>query len=211
MATQKPYFVRIDATLVGRKAGGMARAKAAELRAAAPLRTALDRLAGRKTDERAWRKGALGERFNGWLLDRLPEGWHALHDIPVGTNGANIDHLVIGPAGVFTVNTKNLSGRIWLAARTLRVNGRMTDYLPSATSEARRAARLLEKALGRPITVKPVLSIIADDWTIRDQPSDVHVAAPRGVKKWLLDLPAALTARDVNEIAGAAAKPETWR
>lgn len=209
--TQEPYFLRIDATLVGRKAGGSARAMAADLRAAAPLRTALDRLAAHRTDEREWRKGAIGERFSGWLLDRLPEGWHALHDIPVGTNGAIIDHLVIGPAGVFTVNTKNLAGDVWLAARTLRVNGRMTDYLPKATSEARRAARLLGKAVGRPIAVKPVLSIIADDWTIKDTPTDVFIAAPRAVKKWLLGLPAAFTARDVNEIAGAAAKPDTWR
>jgi hypothetical protein len=39
----------------------------------APFRSALDRVLGRKTNERAWREGARGERFNGWLLDRLPE------------------------------------------------------------------------------------------------------------------------------------------
>jgi Nuclease-related domain len=181
------------------------------LRAAEPLRGALDRLAGRSTDERTWRKGALGERFNGWLLERLPQGWHAFHDIPVGTSGVNIDHLVVGPAGVFTVNTKNLSGKIWLATRTLRVNGRMTDLLPKATSEARRAARLLEKRLGRPITVTPILSIIADEWTVMDNPMDVFVATPRGVKKWLLGRPASLDPGDVTQIARAAAEPETWR
>src|SRR5262245_18921199 len=112
MAANEPYFIRIDETLVGRTAGGSARAMAAQLRAADPFRCARDRFAGRKTDERAWRKGALGERFNGWLLDRLPQGGHAFHDVPVGDRGANIDHLVVGPAGVFTVNTKTLSGQI---------------------------------------------------------------------------------------------------
>lgn len=76
------YFVRIDETLVGRRAGGSAAERANELRAQRPVRSALDRFRGKKTDERAWRKGA---------------------------RGANIDHVVVGPAGVFTVNAKNVS------------------------------------------------------------------------------------------------------
>jgi nuclease-like protein len=106
------YFVRIDETHVGRRAGGSASEKAQRLRAERPLRSLAGRVLGVRSDERAWRKGARGERFNGWLLDRLPSGWHAFHDIPVGHRGANIDHLVVGPVGVFTVNTKNVSGTV---------------------------------------------------------------------------------------------------
>jgi hypothetical protein len=130
------YFVRIDETLVGRKAGGGAADKARELQAAHPIRSLAARALGKRTDERAWRKGARGERFSGWLLGRLPEGWHIFHDIPVGRRGANIDHVVVGPAGVFTVNTKNRKGEVWLAPRTLLVNGHKTDYLPEAAREA---------------------------------------------------------------------------
>ena len=74
--SDEAYFVRIDDTLVGRRAGGSAAEKANELRSQRPVRNALDRLQGKKTDERAWRKGARGERFNGWWLGRLPAGWH---------------------------------------------------------------------------------------------------------------------------------------
>lgn len=207
----EPYYVRIEETLVGRAAGASARHMAASLRAEAPMRSLLDRVLARTTDERAWRKGARGERFSGWLLDRLPQGWHVFHDIPVGERGANIDHLVIGPAGVFTVNTKNLSGKIWLAPSTLLVDGRKRDYLPKAVREARRASRLLEDALRRPIEVTPVLSIIADEWTVKERPSDVIVATPRGVKRLLLDRQGILSPHDVTEIAGAAAEPQTWR
>lgn len=93
------YFVRIDDTLVGRKAGGSARERARELQAERPVASLASRVLRRRTTERAWRKGAFGERFNGWLLDRLPEGWHVFHDVPVGDRGANIDHIVIGPSG----------------------------------------------------------------------------------------------------------------
>jgi hypothetical protein len=38
-------------------------------------------LLGERTDERARRKGAHGERFAGFILGRLPEGWHVFHDM----------------------------------------------------------------------------------------------------------------------------------
>jgi hypothetical protein len=168
------YFVRIDETLVGRRAGGSAADKARELQAAHPIRGLAARALGKRTDERNWRKGARGERFSGWLLGRFPQGWHVFHDIPVGEHGANIDHVLVGPAGVFTVNTKKLKGKVWLAPRPLLVDGQKRDYLPKAAREAARASKLLEAALGRPVSVKVVLSIIADNWTVKEKPS-VHV------------------------------------
>lgn len=201
------YFVRIDETLVGRKAGGSAAAKARELRRGSPLSTLSARLRGKHSDERAWRKGAHGEMFVGWLLGRLPDGWYRFNDIPVGERGANIDHLVIGPGGIFTVNTKNLTGRVWVAPRTLLVNGHRTDYLPKAAREARRATALLASALGKPVDVHAALAIIA----VKQQPSDVFVGPPRGVKRWLLGHREELSARDVLAICGVSSKPSTWR
>ena len=204
------YFVKIEETLVGRKAGRTAADKARKLRVADPLGALASRLLRSNTDERAWSKGAHGEMFVGWLLKRLPEGWHLFNDIPVGRRGANIDHLIVCPAGVFTLNTKNLRGKVRVSPRTLRVNGSRKDFLPKARAEAERAARLLGAALGRPVAVRGVLVIIADEFEIKELPEDVHVGSPRGVKRWLLDLPPALTSREVTEIAGVAHKPETW-
>lgn len=56
-----------------------------------------------------WRAGAEGERATAKALrPLLKEGWTVLHDIP--TNDGNIDHLLIGPPGIFLLETKNLSG-----------------------------------------------------------------------------------------------------
>ncbi len=68
----------------------------------------------------------------------------------------------------------------------------------------------LTAAVGRPIDVQGVLAILADDWTVRETPNDVHVGSPRGVKDWLLRLPATLSPHEVIEIAAAASKPSTW-
>jgi hypothetical protein len=205
-------WARVDLgdTLVGRRAGASAAEKARELRAAAPVRTRFARLLGVHTDERAWRKGAEGERVTGRWLGRLPDGWHVFHDVPVGAHGANIDHVVVGPGGVFTINTKNLTGKVWVGPRTIRHNGHLTDYLSKASAEALRASRLLSAAVGRPVEVRGVLAIRVEEWTIEAEPADVFVRGPRSAKNLMLTQPATLSGRDVIELAAAAAKADTW-
>jgi hypothetical protein len=168
------------------------------------------RFLGLHTDKRA-NRGANGELVTGWWLGHLPDGWHVINGVPAGDAGANIDHLVVGPAGVFTINTKNLTGKVWVGPKSILHNRRRTDFLPKAFAEAREASRLLSTAVGRPVEVRGVLAILADDWTIKQRPTDVYVDATRGVKDWMLRQPITLSAREVNELAGAASDPSTWR
>ncbi len=54
-------------------------------------------------------RGATGEEHVGGLLDCFCDNrWFVIHDAIVGRG--NIDHIVIGPAGVFTVETKSHPG-----------------------------------------------------------------------------------------------------
>ena len=177
---------------------------------ASPVRFRLARVFGVHTDVRPWRRGASGERVTALWLGRLPDGWNVFHDVPVGERGANIDHVVIGPAGVFTVNTKNVTGKLWVGAKSIRRNGHPTDYLRKAIAEASRVSRLLSAALGRQIGVRAVLAILADEWTILEEPADVIVRGPRGAKNLMLAQPSVLTPREVVELTAAAAKPGTW-
>jgi hypothetical protein len=51
-----------------------------------------------------WGRGGAGEERVGRELDRLCEdGWFALHDVQLGRG--NIDHALIGPAGIFTIES----------------------------------------------------------------------------------------------------------
>jgi Nuclease-related domain len=59
-------------------------------------------------------RGATGEEQVGGLLDELrEEGWSVIHDASLG-NG-NVDHILIGPAGIFTVETKSHPGPVRVA------------------------------------------------------------------------------------------------
>lgn len=103
-----------------------------------------------KTDEQAWRVGANGEETVGAKLEKLSKhGWHVLHAVPVGERGSDIDHVLIGPGGVWTINTKNHPGKaIWVGKHQVRVDGHKTTYLRNSRFEAERASRLLTRRAG---------------------------------------------------------------
>jgi hypothetical protein len=62
---------------------------------------------------RTWQRGVHGERHTARLLDRLTrQGYVVFHDLAVPDSPANVDHLVIGPSGVFVIDSKQWTGSI---------------------------------------------------------------------------------------------------
>jgi hypothetical protein len=179
-------------------------------RPAEPVRTRFARFLGAHMRQPPLPRGADGERLTGWWLGRLPEGWHVINDVPVGNAGPNIDHLVIGPPGVIAINTKNLTGKVWVGPKSVLHNRRRTDFLANASAGAREASRLLSATTGRPVEVRGAVAISCDDWTVKQRPAEVYVDATRGVKDWMLRQPAILRPHEVNELVAAASRPRTW-
>ncbi len=182
-----------QAGMYGRTAGASAERRADEL--------ARERV--------AWAAGGAGERQVGSELARLPSGqWWVFHDLPRGDSGTNLDHLVIGVGGVYTINTKNLSGNVWVAERVLMVNGVRTSYLPAAVYEARDTQRRLSRA-GRPVDVAPLL-VFTRPITVKALPPDVGVLSIDMVRPWFERLPRVLTPEQAYEIVLIADRPDTW-
>jgi hypothetical protein len=97
-------------------------------------------------DAVAWRRGAAGEQRTARLLAGLErQGWVVLHDLAVPGSRANIDHLVIGPGGVFVIDSKQYRGRLRLDASGRLWHGRhpLTPTLRTVSFEADQAARVL--------------------------------------------------------------------
>ncbi|MGN6556562.1 MAG: nuclease-related domain-containing protein [Solirubrobacterales bacterium] len=66
-----------------------------------------------KRDHRSWSQGAEGEEAVGKVLEDLAEeGWCVIHDVSFGRG--NIDHILVGPGGIFTIETKSHGGKLWL-------------------------------------------------------------------------------------------------
>ncbi len=202
--------------LAQHQAGAMAREQAVALKQAAPVRTFAARLLGVHTEERAWRIGADGEEKVAARLAKLARKdsrWRSLHAIPVGENGSDIDHLVIGPGGVFSLNAKHHpGGKVWVGGNTLMINGQRQPYIRNSRHEAARATRLLTAACGFPVFVTGlVVPVGADDITIKTAPADVHVVNRMRLGRWLRARPEVLTDAQIEAIFDAARCSTTWQ
>lgn len=61
-----------------------------------------------ETKKLSYRKGAIGEMAITKLLEQLPTNYIVINDIP--TKHGNIDHAVVGPTGIFIIETKHWKG-----------------------------------------------------------------------------------------------------
>lgn len=204
--------LELDLDLSLNVAGAAARAKREEVNAKAPVLNLVARVLGVKTDERAWRVGAKGEVKVGKELAKLPDGWHVLHAVQVSEAGTDIDHVVIGPAGVFTLNTKcHPDGKVTVYEKALYVNGSKVDYVQKSRGEARRAARLLTEACGFPVSVlSTIVFVDLASITEKGRPDDVVITTRRRLLNHLQALPVSLNSDQVRLIHERASNSRTW-
>lgn len=202
--------------LASNEAGAEAREQAKAARDAAPVRTVLARVLGVHTDERAWRIGADGEEKVAAQLEKVAKKdprWRFLHAIPVGDRGSDIDHLLIGPGGIFTVNAKNHPGaKIWVGGNTFMVNGHRQPYVRNARYEAERVSKLLTAACGFPVQVHGlIVTVNAQDVVVKTEPDGVNVTWRNNLVKWLLRHGDIHGSDTLDAIFEAARRSTTWR
>ena len=56
---------------------------------------------------RTWSKGAKGEKIVAKKLKKLPKKYTAIRDVKIPKLGGDIDHVVVGPTGIYVIETKN--------------------------------------------------------------------------------------------------------
>jgi hypothetical protein len=163
-------------------------------------------------DSLSWYLGAKGELAVGEILATLPPEWRAFHALPIGKKGADIDHIVVGPGGLFTVNTKNHRGKgVWVAGTTLMVSGHRVPHLRNAEHEADRVTKLLRERMPRVAAAQPVIALVdPKSLTIRKTPQRVQVITSAGLRRWLLARPPVFGAAELAEVAALVDDPATW-
>lgn len=136
--------------------------------------------------ERCYDKGADGE----WRLGRELNaaawergGFGVLHSLVLQDEQGDIDHLVIGPAGVTVVDSKAWSGRASLRHDKLRIEGRSKqDCIDGAHRQTERVRRVLSEAGRGDVAVDGVLCMVDANRgisTVRlEQVQGVGIATP---------------------------------
>ena len=164
---------------------------------------------------RGWYWGVLGERRVAQILSGLT-GATVLHSVPIGPRGTDVDHVVISPAGVFTINTKYSPGKkVWTAGIGLMVDGSSrAKYLRASAREASKVTEALSSAAGFAVPVHPLIVFVS--------PSALQRTAPNVVDGTLIrvcsdaELPVTLRLRrelsdeQTARIVEVARSPWTW-
>jgi hypothetical protein len=200
----------IQGDLARNRPGDAVRRKIRELQPNA-LRRVVDRWS-RDSEIRSWADGLVGERVTGRRLDRLRRhGWFTLHAVQ-WASGADIDHLAIGPAGVFTINSKRHKGKVvWYGDYAITVNGASTRHIAASRTEARRASRALSRHCGFAVPVRPVISVVdAAKVTVKSAAPPVLVLPAGDLDRVLSGLTSTLTHDQVVRIYEVARDPRTW-
>lgn len=116
-------------------------------------------------------KGAEGEERMARILSLLPASYAVFHGLPSKTSGGghDFDHVVVGPTGVYIIETKNWSGSVKLEGEELLYRNDAETGSMSAMKrpdrppldQVRHSGRLLEAFLESAklpeVTVQPVL------------------------------------------------------
>lgn len=98
----------------------------------------------------AWRTGAEGERKTARYLEGLGDaGFVVLHDRRAPGYGGNLDHVAIGPTGIWAIETKNVAGKVEIDGDVLKIRGYRQDRM---VDQVYREATAVQVALGRALT-----------------------------------------------------------
>jgi hypothetical protein len=168
---------------------------------------------------RAWRtwpelkqlkQGIEGEKAVGQFLERLREsGYQVFHDV-MGDD-FNVDHVIIGPAGVFTIETKTISKpmrgevKIQFDGETIQVNGQTMERNPvrQAKAQASWLKKILQETTEREYKVRPV--VVFPGWYIEQKAGssrELWVLEPKALPSFLENAPDVLSAEEIKMASG---------
>lgn len=154
------------------------------------------------------RQGIDGERAVGQYLEGLrSDGYQVFHDL-IG-DGFNLDHVVVGPAGVFSIETKTWSKpakgepRIDFDGERVVAAGYEPDRDPVVQAKAQVSwlQRLVQETTGRRVFVKAV--VVFPGWFVKQVPGstrDVWVLEPKALPGFLAHEETRLGPEDVKLI-----------
>ncbi len=184
---------------------------------------------------RSWQVGGEGEYSAGQMLARLvtvswwdrllrrPPRWRVLHSVPLldGRRAmrGDIDHVLIGPPGVVTINTKHhRRGTVVVDGDEVVVNGRPTAYVAKARQEANRASTQLIAVLSASgnadlaarLAVQPLILVVGTMPSLRGGASGVPVVPLQSLRRTVESLPVQLTRHEVAVVFDLARRSTTW-
>jgi hypothetical protein len=143
------------------------------------------------------------------LLEALPESYSVLHDLMIPRSTANIDHVVIGPTGIFVVETKNYEGSVSIRDGEAWVGNRRR---PKLRGQVLDEAQIVKANLTDRQTYElapDVHPLMCFQGNALDQPlwfEGVHLVRAEDLVAAITQRPVVLEASEIHKLADLAVK-----
>ena len=144
-----------------------------------------------------WMWGAIGERQTADALNGLDNSWRCEHDIPRARG--NWDHVLVGPPGVFLLDSKRLTRRAFVTGDGL-ASGRSSFGGGGFRAAAASLCDALEARAGRRQWVQPIVVVWGEFPQIRLERDGVVYLHGSELLAWLRSQAGRLSAADCHEL-----------
>jgi len=146
-----------------------------------------------KKDGYSWEKGLEGEKLVADYLNTLPKDYIIYNDVKLPGKGGNIDHIVIGPTGIYVIETKNYTGKYrikgnqWLYYK----NGSPLEIKNNPGTQVRKNTLDLLNFLGEKgistngSWITGLVAFNCPDFRVLETPQNYKVLIPRTVPEYI--------------------------
>ncbi|QZA33268.1 nuclease-related domain-containing protein [Hydrogenibacillus sp. N12] len=146
-------------------------------------------------------QGAEGEQRVEKILSSLPDTYVVFHDLPCPAG--NIDHIVVGPTGIFVIETKSHRGEITVSSDgNLLRDGRPLEknVVSQVWRQTMWLKETLESRLGHSVFIHPFLVFVNGFVRVYRPVQGVTVLPGKWLVETITKKPSRLTEQQVSEI-----------
>nr|WP_319374738.1 nuclease-related domain-containing protein [uncultured Methanobacterium sp.] len=160
---------------------------------------------------RIWSKGAKGEKIVAKKLKELPKKYTAIRDVKIPNYGGDFDHVVVGPTGIYIIETKNYKPTYipdedcWY-----HTSGRVSDLNPAKQVKLQlsKLNSFLEPKMGKKLKkiIFPVISPINHNIIFKNKIKSYEIVFPEDLVNHISHQRKFLNSSEVKDVINILAR-----
>ncbi len=144
---------------------------------------------------KSWNKGIVGEKAVAKYLNQLPEDYFIFNDVKFPGSYGNLDHVVIGPNGIFVIETKNYKGSYvvkqdgWYYQSGKYIKKTQTQPGEQVMRNVISLKKFLEsnRINMYGVWINPIVTLMNNNYKIIEKPEYYHVLPPSAIPKFIVN------------------------